>query len=147
MNHKNDLSVLRENKGHYFLLTISSVIVSKKISQIGNSELKISKYTFCSKNEKQKRISIMKNLSSGWIFVKKSKANFFFSATVHLIETPPRRDPFWITRKNKEHRNPCDPGVLRMDFLALKDVFYRKIRIPDLKIKIRIRQSQALRFL
>ena len=55
----------------------------------------------------------MKNLSSGWIFVKKSKANFFFRspATVHLIETPPRRDPFWITRKNKEHRNPCDPGV------------------------------------
>ena len=34
-----------------------------------------------------------------------------------------------------------------MDFLALKDVFYRKIRILDLKIKIRIRQSQALRFL
>ena len=33
MNHKNELNVSRENKGHYFLLTISSVIVIKKISQ------------------------------------------------------------------------------------------------------------------
>ena len=33
VNHKNNLNVSRENKGHYFLLTISSVIVSEKISQ------------------------------------------------------------------------------------------------------------------
>ena len=100
----------------------------------------------------------MKNLSSGWIFVKKSKANFFFRfiARQQFTSLRPLLEEilFGLPGKTKNIEIHVIRGwisqwrsTLRMDFPALKDVFYRKIRIPDLKIKIRIRQSQALRFL
>ena len=48
------------------------------VLSIGKSELEFWKTDFVFKNEKQKRISMMKNLSSRWIFIKKSKAIFLF---------------------------------------------------------------------
>ena len=45
---------------------------------IGKSELKFWNTDFVVKNEKQKRITMMKNLPSRWISIKKPRANFFF---------------------------------------------------------------------
>ena len=74
--------------------------------------IKILKYRFAVKNEKQKRISTLKNLSPRWISIKNPKLIyiyiFFFSLYSQRLTTlgPPRRDPFWISRKNAKHRNP-----------------------------------------
>ena len=89
------------------------------VLSIGKSRLKFWNTDFAFflvKNEKQKRISTLKSLSSRWITIKKSKAIFFsfYSQRLTVIETPSRRDPFWISRKNAKHINPWD---LELNFL------------------------------
>ena len=105
------------------------------------------KYRFAVKNEKQKQISTLKNLSPRWISIQNPELIyiyiyiyiyifFFFSFYSQRLTTlrPPRRGPFWISRKNAKHGNSWDPeldfllrSTMRMDFSALKVVFRLRV--------------------